>query len=37
MSFHAGPEEVWGHALALLTALQKKGLFLYKYTFNHGI
>ena len=27
LSFQTGPEEVWGHALALLTALKKKGLF----------
>ena len=37
MSFQTGAEEVWGHALALLIALKKKELFLYNYTFKHGI
>ena len=31
LSFQTGPEIVWGHALALLTALQKKrGIFIQK-------
>ena len=37
MSFQTGPDEVWGHALALLIALKKKELFLHNYTFKHGI